>query len=82
VARGFMKIPGIDFPESFAPVPSNTSIKLVIGIYLYLQNNHPKLNWVLETFDFEAEFLNAVPRFPSYIEWPRGSLEFDFLNKE
>jgi hypothetical protein len=65
-----------------APVASDTSIKLVIGIYLYLQNNHTKLNWVLETFDFEAAFLNSVPAFPSYIEWQRGILEFDFLNKE
>jgi Reverse transcriptase (RNA-dependent DNA polymerase) len=45
VARGFMQILGVDFPESFAPVASNTSIKLVIAIYLYLQNNHPKLDW-------------------------------------
>jgi hypothetical protein len=56
--------------------------QVVIGIFLYLQNNHPKLNWVLETLDVEASFLNAVPAFPSYIEWPRGILEFDFLNKE
>jgi Reverse transcriptase (RNA-dependent DNA polymerase) len=41
VARGFMQIPGLDFTESFAPVASDTSIKLVIGIFLYLQNNHP-----------------------------------------
>jgi Reverse transcriptase (RNA-dependent DNA polymerase) len=67
VARGFMQIPGEDFTELFAPVESDTSIKLVIGIYLYLQNNHPKLNRVLETFDIEAAFLNAVPAFPSYI---------------
>jgi Reverse transcriptase (RNA-dependent DNA polymerase) len=39
VARGFMQIPGVDFTESFAPMASDTSIKLVIGIYLYLQNN-------------------------------------------
>jgi Reverse transcriptase (RNA-dependent DNA polymerase) len=47
VARGFMQIPGVDFTESFATVASNTSIKLVIGIFIYLQTNHPNLNWVL-----------------------------------
>jgi Reverse transcriptase (RNA-dependent DNA polymerase) len=73
VARGFMQIPGVDFTESFASV-ADTSIKLVIGIYLYLQKNHPKLNWVLETLDVEAAFLNAIPAFPSYIEWSRGIL--------
>jgi Reverse transcriptase (RNA-dependent DNA polymerase) len=52
VARGFTQIPGVDFIESFAPVASDTSIKLLIGIHLH--NNHPKLNWVLETFEIEA----------------------------
>jgi Reverse transcriptase (RNA-dependent DNA polymerase) len=35
VARGSMQIPGVDFAESFDPVASDTSMKLVvIGIYL------------------------------------------------
>jgi hypothetical protein len=52
-----MQIPGVDFTESFAPVASDASFNLMIGIYLYLQNNHPKLNWVLDTLDVEAAFL-------------------------
>jgi hypothetical protein len=72
-----MQIPVVDFTESFAPVASSASIKLVIGIFLYLPNNHPKLNWVLETFDVEAVFLNAAPKFPTLIG-QRGSLSLIF----
>jgi Reverse transcriptase (RNA-dependent DNA polymerase) len=32
VPRGFMQIPGVDYTESFAPVASDSGIRIVIGI--------------------------------------------------
>jgi hypothetical protein len=37
---------------------------------------------VLETFDVEVAFLNALLSNPVYIEWPRGLKELGLLSKE
>ena len=66
VSRGFMQIPGVDYTESFAPVASDTGIRVVIGIFLYYLHQKPEDNWVLESFDVEAAFLNAVLTHPVY----------------
>jgi hypothetical protein len=79
VSRGFMQIPGVDFTESFAPVASDTAIRVIIGVYLYYNKLNPKANWVLEMFDVEAAFLNADLLQPSYIEWPQGVQELGFI---
>jgi hypothetical protein len=42
VTRGFMQIPGVDYTESFAPVATDTSIRAVIGIYLYYSTLKPE----------------------------------------
>jgi Reverse transcriptase (RNA-dependent DNA polymerase) len=34
VSRGFVQIPGVDYTESFAPVASDTGIRVVFGIFL------------------------------------------------
>jgi Reverse transcriptase (RNA-dependent DNA polymerase) len=34
VSRGFMQIPGVDYTESFEPVASESSIRIVIGIFI------------------------------------------------
>jgi Reverse transcriptase (RNA-dependent DNA polymerase) len=60
VSRGFMQIPGVDYTESFAPVASDTGIRVVIGIFLYYLHMRPKDERVLESFDVEAAFLNAI----------------------
>jgi hypothetical protein len=48
-----MQIPGIDYTESFAPEASDTGIRVVIGTFLIFST-------VLETFDVEVAFLNAL----------------------
>ena len=82
VSRGFMQIPGVDFTESFAPVASDTAIRVIIGVYLYYNKLNPRVNWVLEMFDVEAAFLNADLLQPSYIEWPQGVQELGFISPE
>ena len=51
VSRGFMQIPGVDYTESFAPVASDSGIRVLIGIFLYYLHQRPQDNWVLESFD-------------------------------
>ena len=82
VSRGFMQIPGVDFTESFAPVASDTAIRVIIGVYLYYNKLNTRANWVLEMFDVEAAFLNADLLQPSYIEWPQGVQELGFISSD
>jgi Reverse transcriptase (RNA-dependent DNA polymerase) len=78
VSRGFMQTTGVDCKESFAPVASDSGIRIVIGIFLYYLHQCPQDNWVLESFDVEVAFLNVMLSHPVYIEWPKGVREFGF----
>jgi Reverse transcriptase (RNA-dependent DNA polymerase) len=82
VSRGFMQIPGVDYTESFEPVASDSGIRIVIGIFLFFLHMFPQDEWVLETFDVEVAFLNALMKNPVYIEWPKGLKELGFLSQE
>jgi hypothetical protein len=66
-----MHIHGVDYTESFAPVASESGIRIVIGIFLYYFHKFPRDEWVLESFDVEVAFLNALFKNPVYIEWPK-----------
>ena len=35
VVKGYMKVPGVDFTDSFYPVASDTSTRILIGPALY-----------------------------------------------
>jgi Reverse transcriptase (RNA-dependent DNA polymerase) len=82
VSSGFMQIPGVDYTESFAPVASDSGMRIVIGIFLYYLHQHPQDNWVLESFDVELAFLNMMLTHPVYIERPKGIKEFGLLSQE
>jgi Reverse transcriptase (RNA-dependent DNA polymerase) len=82
ISRGFMQIPGVDYTESFAPVASDSGIRMVIGIFLYYLHMFPRDEWVLESFDVNVAFLNALLKNPVYIEWPKGLKELSFWSKE
>jgi Reverse transcriptase (RNA-dependent DNA polymerase) len=71
VSRGFMQTPGVDYTELFAPVASDSGIRIVIRIFLHYIHQRPKDNWVLESFDVDVAFLNALLSHPVYIEWPK-----------
>jgi Reverse transcriptase (RNA-dependent DNA polymerase) len=80
--RVFMQIPGVDYTESFAPVASDSGIRIVIGIFLYYFQMFPRDEWVLESFDVEVAFLNALLKNPVYLKWPKVLKELGFLRKE
>lgn len=78
VVQGYKQIPGVDFTESFSPVATDSSNRIVMGIYLYKQRQ----GWVLHMYDVEAAFLNAVLNNPMYIEWLPGMVELGFITRE
>jgi hypothetical protein len=67
-----MQIPGVDYSESFATMASDTSIRVIIEMFLYYHHRDKKSNWDLEMFDVEASFLNADLDKQIFIEWSQG----------
>jgi Reverse transcriptase (RNA-dependent DNA polymerase) len=82
VSIGFMQIQGEDYSESFAPVASDTSIRVIIAMFLYYHHIDKKSNWDLEMFDVEAALLNADLDKQVLIEWPQGKLDLGFITEE
>jgi Reverse transcriptase (RNA-dependent DNA polymerase) len=58
VSRGFMQIPGVDYTELFAPVASDTGMRVVIGIFLYQYNK----NTVLDSVGASTKEIYWLPR--------------------
>jgi Reverse transcriptase (RNA-dependent DNA polymerase) len=77
-----MQIPGEDYSESFAPVASDTSIRVIIAMFLFFHHIEKKSNWDLDMFDVEAAFLNADLDKQVFIEWPQGMLDKKATGKE
>ena len=82
VSRGFMQIPGVNYSESFAPVASDTAIRVIIALFLHYHHVDKKSKWDLEMFDVEAAFLNADLDKQVFIEWPQGMLELGFITEK
>ena len=72
VVKGYIQIPGVDFTDSFAPVATDTSIRVVFAITMH------KKTWTLEVIDVEASFLEGDLEEDIYLEWPEGVVEFGF----
>ena len=74
VIKGYEQIPGIDFHESFSPLATDTTIRIVLVLSLH----YAKLqsDWVTEVIDVEAAFLNAEVDQDIYIEIPEGLREY------
>jgi hypothetical protein len=54
----------------------------VTGIFQFFLHMFPQDEWVLEIFDVEVAFLNALLKNPVYIEWPKGLKELVLLSQE
>jgi Reverse transcriptase (RNA-dependent DNA polymerase) len=77
-----MQIPGVDYSESFAPVASDTSIRVIIEMFLYYHHIYKKSNCYSDMFDVEAAFLNADLDNQVFIEWPQGMFNLGFITEE
>jgi hypothetical protein len=78
VILGYEQVPGVDFNDSYSPLASNPTIRLVLCITL--ANGRKKDYWVTDMIDVEAAFLNALMDQDIFIELPEGLLEY-FLSK-
>jgi hypothetical protein len=76
VSKGFQQRPGVDYTESFSPVASDTAVRAVIVLSLYMKE------WTIEIIDIEAAFLEGTLEEPAYIEWPEGMVELGFITEE
>ena len=74
VVKGYFRIPGVHFTASFAPVATDTSIRVVFAITIH------KKTWTLEVIDVEASsFCEGYLEEYISLEWPEGVVvEFGF----
>lgn len=63
VTLGFMQIPGVDYTEKFSPVATDASLKTLIAVTLFFQDD----NWTICSLDVEAAFLEPLMDTPMYI---------------
>ncbi|MBW0506566.1 hypothetical protein O181_046281 [Austropuccinia psidii MF-1] len=62
VARGFCQIHGINYDETFAPIPTFNSLRLLFSTACLN-------NWSVRTFDVKVAFLHSLIDKPVYV-WP------------
>ena len=65
VAKGFSRIEGVDYDETFTPVARYTSIRSPISIAA-------KMGWQIHQMDVKTAFLNGVIEEEVYVEQPQG----------
>ena len=64
VVKGCMQVPGVDFIESFSPVASYTSTRILIRLNLY----HEEYGLIAELCDVEEALLHPNMEFEMYIK--------------
>lgn len=74
VVLGYQQEPGIDFNESYSPLATNTTIRVVLAMSLYYYLEYD--DWVNIMLDVEAAFLNAKVDTDIFIELPEGLREY------
>jgi len=70
VARGFSKVEGIDYDETFAPVARYLSIKSILAL-------STQMGWKIHQMDVKKTFLNGMIEEEVYIEQLEGFKTFD-----
>ena len=73
VVRGYEQEPGIDYVESYSPLATNTTVKVVLAMALYYMGYFD--DWVTDMINVEAAFLNALLDTDVFIEMPEGLRE-------
>jgi hypothetical protein len=77
VSKGYMQIPGIDYTERFSPVATDTTTRMMIMYTLWKQES----NWICETIDIEAAYLEGDIEEPTFMEWPPGMIELGQIDE-
>ena len=63
--RGFSQIEGVDYDETFEPIPRYISIKSLISI-------DAEMGWKIHQMDVKTTFLNGIVHEEVYVEQPQG----------
>jgi hypothetical protein len=58
-SKGYKQIPGIDYKESFVPVATDTTVRIVLCVYLFYAQGKDGLIFVCELIDIDAAFLKG-----------------------
>jgi hypothetical protein len=75
VVKGFKQKAGFDYSEIFAPVISQTSLRMTIAVAQHR-------NWEMKKFDFETAFLNGIMDHVVYINIPQGTTRWTLGEQE
>ena len=65
VAKGFSQIPGVDYDETFAPVPQPKTVRIILALAA-------QLGMKAKQYDVETAFLNGKLDQEIYMEQPEG----------
>jgi hypothetical protein len=66
VVKGYTQVAGIDYTETFSPVATDVTNRVVMAYALHQED------WELHVVDFDAAFLNAEVKEDLFIEVPEG----------
>ena len=80
VVLGYEQIPGVDYLESFAPLVTDTSVRVALVMSLYFSERDK--DWVEEMLDVEAAFLNVNLGTKMYIQILQLIGELGFIMQE
>ena len=73
VARGNEQEPGVNYVESYSPLTTSTTVKVVLAMALCYMGYFN--DWVTDMIDVEAAFLNALLDTDVFIKMPEGLRE-------
>ena len=78
LVKRYMQVPGVDYIDSFSPVATDTSTRILIGLTLY----HEEEGWVSHICDVEAELIHPNIPVDMFIECPEFILDIGIIMME
>ncbi|HEY9710756.1 MAG TPA: reverse transcriptase domain-containing protein, partial [Oculatellaceae cyanobacterium] len=72
------QVPGIDYTEKFSPLATDTTTRLLIALTLWNQDKQ----WVCESIDIEAAFLEGSIEEPTFMEFPPGAVKLGYITEQ
>ena len=78
MVKGYMQVPGVDYTESFSPVATDTTTRIMIGLSLFQEEE----GWVDELGGMESVFIHPDIPVDMFIEWPGDIVDLGITAKE